>query len=91
MVNELEQANIVLPVVVHPQFLATFAGNEDIVNVAKYMTFFMPAINIITQYEIPGEDDSEKIYSYISIFVQIAVSQCVAAYALNKKAHASIY
>lgn len=89
--DSLEIANIMLPIVVHPQFLSTFSGNQDIGNVTKYFTFFAPAANIILQTEEPGTDDGEIWHYFLSLGIQIVILQALAMYFLYRKTHSSKY
>ena len=47
MVADIESANLIIPFFLHPQFLAAMGGNQDLRDVVKYITFFLPPSLIV--------------------------------------------
>ena len=91
MADNLETALFSSPLFLHPQMLAVFGGNTDILDISKYFTFFSPATFIILQEDVPGSDDGDLKHYYLSLALQIIVLQIIAAYFLNRKSRSYIY
>ena len=72
MVPDIESANLVIPFFLHPQFLAAMGGNQDLRNVLKYVTFFLPPSIIVT-----NEGKHEIIFcGNVSLRAQFKRPQC---------------
>lgn len=86
MVSDIESANLIIPFFLHPQFLAAMGGNQDLRDLVKYITFFLPPSLIVIDEELNGNDPNVNYY-YMSLVIHSVVLQIAAFILLYRKAH----